>query len=160
MNAKRMRVGLDPISQNAPSGANNSVSSEQAVVNALTSYPTFRTTPNQTITTPDAADNIIQSNNSARNSPLSLNPSLNNESKINLNTGNLNNTTQASSPMFRSNEFSSPSSSTNSPYTNRTTSYPNYFSNLPGSSNMCKYLDCFTFSEFFAYSPEFVNVVY
>ncbi|KAL5282036.1 NOL4 family protein [Megaselia abdita] len=136
MNAKRMRVGLDPISQNAPMGVNNSVSSEQAVVNALTSYPTFRTTPNQTITTPDVADNIIQSNNSARNSPLSLNPSLNSENKTNMNTGNLNNTAQASSPMFRSNDFSSPSSSTNSPFTNRTTSYQNYFSNIPGSSNM------------------------
>lgn len=145
MNAKRMRVGLDPISQNAPTGSNNCASSDQAVVNALTSYPTFRTTPNQTITTPDVTDNIIQSNNSARNSPLSTNPSLNNENKINMNTGNLNNTTQAPSPMFRSNEFSSPSSSTNSPYTNRTASYPNYFSTLPGSSNMCMYSGYFTF---------------
>lgn len=133
MNAKRMRVGLDPISQNAPAGGSSSTSNDQAVVNALTSYPTFRATPNQTITTPEAAENIIQSNNSSRNSPLSLNSSLN-DNKANLNNAS----SQASSPMYRNNEFSSPSS-TNSPYTNRTTNYQNYFSNIPGNSNMCTY---------------------
>lgn len=138
MNAKRMRVGLDPISQNAPSGASSNSSNEQAVVNALTNYPTFRTTPNQTVIAPDATDNIIQSNSSTRNSPLSLSSSLNNDNKSNMNSGHLNNASQASSPMYRNNEFSSPSS-TNSPYTNRT-NYQNYFSNIPGSSNMCMYI--------------------
>ncbi|XP_055849204.1 nucleolar protein 4-like isoform X2 [Episyrphus balteatus] len=144
MNAKRMRIGLDPITQAIPLTSSTSSTSTAVTSDAPSTSTTFssgfRSTPNPATSETDIMAPITTStqgaSSSARSSPLALSTTSvggGNQPLIGAGTTLSNGNTTvtsvggpvpASSPIYRPTDFTSPSST--SPYA-RTPAYPSYF---------------------------------
>ncbi|XP_055905491.1 nucleolar protein 4-like isoform X2 [Eupeodes corollae] len=145
MNAKRMRIGLDPITQAIPLTSTTSSTSTAVTSDAPSTSTTFtsgfRSTPNPITSETDIMAPITTStqgaSSSARSSPLALSTTsvVGGQSMVGgagstLANGNTTVTSvgggavPTSSPLYRPTDFTSPSST--SPYA-RTPAYPSYF---------------------------------